>query len=495
MTIKYVKGDNYSLVAQNNYIKQIIQNHVIDAYTYAGGGTRVSMRELTCLNTTIITSQTNSKISIDMSISMETIHNTVFVLYRVISGVETEIGSPASAGDRAYGFSVMIYDNNVDSTMSPVIIQYVDSPMVAKDTPITYKLKCYGDSGYGYFINRTLLDDNTAIYERVTSNVRLTEFGGDDQIINVSWYNGTNSMSMGYMYVRDEQVSGYAGGGSSVAATWTTRRLNTVKTNTISNASLDSVNYLITLPAGTYRVRAKCPAYICNDNRAKLYNYTTSADILIGSTAYSNNSYYVQDDSIVEGQFTLSSASQICLKHWALSSISNYGFGRSATTGDNEVFAEIEIWEVPELLPLVPMASETGFASQAEALAGFSNLKMLSPQSLRQSLSASGSAPIYACRAWVNFDGTGTVAIRGSGNVSSITDNGTGDYIVNFITPMEDVNYSVVSSNTRSDGAQPDIGGIRTTVNPITVSNFNYFTKSDSGVISDMLYCCIAVFR
>jgi hypothetical protein len=59
---------------------------------------------------------------------------------------------------------------------------------------------------------------------------------------------------------------------------------------------------------------------------------------------------------------------------------------------------------------------------------------------------ASGSAPVYACRAWVNFNGTGTVAIRASGNVSSITDNGTGDYTVNFTTAMPDANYSVVVS-------------------------------------------------
>jgi len=47
------------------------------------------------------------------------------------------------------------------------------------------------------------------------------------------------------------------------------------------------------------------------------------------------------------------------------------------------------------------------------------------------------------CRAWVNFNGTGVVAIRASYNVSSITDNGTGDYTVNFTTAMSDVNYSV----------------------------------------------------
>jgi hypothetical protein len=53
-----------------------------------------------------------------------------------------------------------------------------------------------------------------------------------------------------------------------------------------------------------------------------------------------------------------------------------------------------------------------------------------------------GSAAVaYGCRAWVNFNGTGTVAIRASGNVSSITDGGTGIYTVNFTTALPDANY------------------------------------------------------
>jgi hypothetical protein len=52
------------------------------------------------------------------------------------------------------------------------------------------------------------------------------------------------------------------------------------------------------------------------------------------------------------------------------------------------------------------------------------------------------------CRAWVNFNGTGTVAIRASFNVSSITDNGTGDYTVNFTTAMPDANYIFAAGNT-----------------------------------------------
>jgi hypothetical protein len=51
----------------------------------------------------------------------------------------------------------------------------------------------------------------------------------------------------------------------------------------------------------------------------------------------------------------------------------------------------------------------------------------------------SGTAPLYAARAWVNFNGTGTVAIRGSGNVSSITDTGVGLYTINLTTAMPDV--------------------------------------------------------
>jgi hypothetical protein len=68
-----------------------------------------------------------------------------------------------------------------------------------------------------------------------------------------------------------------------------------------------------------------------------------------------------------------------------------------------------------------------------------------------------GSSVIgYGVRAWVNFNGTGTVAIRDHGNVSSITDNGTGDYTVNFATALPDTNYCVVGSGI-SAGNHPAI--------------------------------------
>ena len=64
---------------------------------------------------------------------------------------------------------------------------------------------------------------------------------------------------------------------------------------------------------------------------------------------------------------------------------------------------------------------------------------------VKVALNAAGAAPIFACRAWVNFNGSSVVAIKASGNVSSITDNGVGDYTINFATAMPDANYAASS--------------------------------------------------
>lgn len=68
-------------------------------------------------------------------------------------------------------------------------------------------------------------------------------------------------------------------------------------------------------------------------------------------------------------------------------------------------------------------------------------------------LNATGEAPVYACRAWVNFKGIDTVAINASGNVLSITDNGTGDYTINFDKPMPHTNYCLVGTASQGSTA------------------------------------------
>jgi hypothetical protein len=101
----------------------------------------------------------------------------------------------------------------------------------------------------------------------------------------------------------------------------------------------------------------------------------------------------------------------------------------------------------------------------------------------------SGTAPLYMCRAWVNFDGTGTVAIRGSGNVTSITDNGTGTYTVNFTTAMTDANYAVCGSafgNVIYSIMSPDGTPSTTAVQVIT---------SNTTAVGDNSVVAVAIFR
>jgi hypothetical protein len=104
----------------------------------------------------------------------------------------------------------------------------------------------------------------------------------------------------------------------------------------------------------------------------------------------------------------------------------------------------------------------------------------------------SGSAPIYAARAWVNFNGTGTVAIRASGNVSSITDNGTGDYTINFTTAMSDANYSsVVSGGNKSNGYT--VG--TSEASAPTSSSFRVLNSYAGVGVQDATYVFATVFR
>jgi hypothetical protein len=107
---------------------------------------------------------------------------------------------------------------------------------------------------------------------------------------------------------------------------------------------------------------------------------------------------------------------------------------------------------------------------------------------------ASGSAPSYSARAWVNFNGTGTVAIRASGNVSSITDNGTGDYTVNFTTAMPDANYAFVPVAQQSLGDNLNSFGVRLDVAP-TTSTIRIVYRNQSGTFVDPLYYGVAIFR
>ena len=129
---------------------------------------------------------------------------------------------------------------------------------------------------------------------------------------------------------------------------------------------------------------------------------------------------------------------------------------------------------------------------------------------VKTAINASGSAPIYACRAWINFDGT-SASIgtgRANGNVSGVTDNGLGDYTITFWTPMSDANYAIVNngggpnvtSGTPTAGTLYQINARRSspffqaqtasTCRIISVTNIaSYTSATDAGFVQ------IAIFR
>lgn len=109
------------------------------------------------------------------------------------------------------------------------------------------------------------------------------------------------------------------------------------------------------------------------------------------------------------------------------------------------------------------------------------------------------AAAAYGCRAWVNFNGTGAVAIRGSANVSSITDNGVGDYTVNYTTSMPDANYGVVGMGDRL--ANANVIAINEGRGAPVAGAVYIYTGSahasgvSAGAFQDVNYVFVAIFR
>lgn len=143
-----------------------------------------------------------------------------------------------------------------------------------------------------------------------------------------------------------------------------------------------------------------------------------------------------------------------------------------------------------EQLTAVP----AGVSVPAEGLTG-----NIAEARITTALNATGSAPLYACRAWVNFDGTGTVGLRGSGNVSSITDNGTGDYTVNFTASMPDVYYAknIICQGIAGNNqviTLPDFGPSGTLSAP-TASSFRFMVVTPGTGFIDSGVCNVSIFR
>jgi hypothetical protein len=117
-----------------------------------------------------------------------------------------------------------------------------------------------------------------------------------------------------------------------------------------------------------------------------------------------------------------------------------------------------------------------------------------------QLTTTTGSPAYFGARAWVNFNGTGTPAINASVNVSSITDNGTGDYTVNFTTAMPDGNYSLTANGKLStfgnnDGCITRL--LRNSNTPMTTGSARILTgpQSNANNLEDPPIVTVTIHR
>jgi hypothetical protein len=106
------------------------------------------------------------------------------------------------------------------------------------------------------------------------------------------------------------------------------------------------------------------------------------------------------------------------------------------------------------------------------------------------------SAVAYGCRAWVNFNGTGTPAIRASGNVTSITDVGTGQYTINLTNAMPDANFATTVGYSRSYAGFDTADSNRIlTVVATTTTSVSVQTTTPPTTLADLAYIGVAVLR
>lgn len=106
---------------------------------------------------------------------------------------------------------------------------------------------------------------------------------------------------------------------------------------------------------------------------------------------------------------------------------------------------------------------------------------------------SAGTAIGTFCRAWVNFNGTGTVAIRAQFNVTSITDNNVGDYTVNFTTAMADANYNVCGTVIDSAVGNSMVTGA--SANSFLTTSVRIGTRDGGNALRDNSTVNVAIFR
>jgi hypothetical protein len=141
----------------------------------------------------------------------------------------------------------------------------------------------------------------------------------------------------------ETQASG-TNGGTFTSGSYVKRTLNTTVVNNITGCSIASS--VITLPAGTYHAFASATAFAVNNHKCKLRDTTSSTNIQIGTTMYTESTDSVTSLSEVQAYFTLTGVTTIELQHQCASTKATNGFGVQSGFGDSEVYSQITIIRV-----------------------------------------------------------------------------------------------------------------------------------------------------
>ena len=172
---------------------------------------------------------------------------------------------------------------------------------------------------------------------------------------------------------------------------------------------------------------------------------------------------------------------------------STSGAGGVITTADNTGILNIQTGGTTVAAVSSTGLAVTGTLSASGATTLSSTLGVTGDLSFN---SGYGSAAVaYGCRAWVKFNGTGTVAINGSGNVSSITDVSVGTYKINFTNAMPDANYSmsVVGRPTTDVVCTPWIAYISYGDYTTSLCTIRFADQSPATIDPNIV--CVSVFR
>ena len=190
------------------------------------------------------------------------------------------------------------------------------------------------DTNQGYSVGSTWINTNTG-----------TTYTCVDATSTAAVWKNTTQMTgctIEY-YLIEEEASPGTDGGVGLSGQWNKRKLTTLYANGFTNLTLDTVNSRFTVQPGMWFIRASAPAYGVGTHKIRLYNVTSAAIAIEGTSEKSKNTAQTSTRSflVFQGQLLVPTTFQI--DHWIQITSGNVDFGVAAGTGSEEVYTLIEL--------------------------------------------------------------------------------------------------------------------------------------------------------